>query len=74
MFQESYFQDNESVDGIKLINDASGATVLQLFCNTIKTMLDNVDWIISRLKAEYAVMIYPGEENPERSKFFFRTG
>lgn len=64
-------EDNESVECIKLVNDATAPTVLQLFCSTLKTMLDNVDWIISRLKAEHAVMLYPGEENPERSKFFW---
>lgn len=36
-------------------------------CNSVKSMLEDVDWIIARLKAEYTLISYPGEGGSDKS-------
>lgn len=42
--------------------------VLLCLCNSIKSELEDIDSIISRLKSEYNIITYPGEEKVDKSK------
>ncbi|KAK4882809.1 hypothetical protein RN001_006128 [Aquatica leii] len=63
----------ENSDELILINEANALTVFPLLCNSLKTLLDDVDWIIIRLKSKFGMITYPGEDNPERRKEYLKS-
>lgn len=44
---------------------------LQSLCKTLQSQLDNVDWIIGRLRADHAMIKFPAQDSLETSKYLF---
>lgn len=64
----AYYQEHECTEEFNSITETTASVFLQALCHSIKTNLDDVDWIISRMKAECIITTYPGGQNTEKSK------
>lgn len=49
----------DSPQPLSLLTATTMTTVLPLLCNNIYTCLDQVEWVVGRLKAELAVVTLP---------------
>lgn len=56
---------------IKTITEDSVMIALQSLCKTLQSQLDNVDWIIGRLRADHAMIKFPAQDSLETSKYLF---
>lgn len=61
-------QEEASCEELKLINEALATSTFQNVCSCIKSALEDVTWLINRLKAEYCLVVYLSSECSERSK------
>ncbi|KAF5299517.1 hypothetical protein FQR65_LT01100 [Abscondita terminalis] len=65
--------EEETFEELMIINEYNAPTVIPLLCSSLKIMLDDLDWIILRLKSEFGMITYPGEDNPERRKEYLKS-
>ncbi|XP_018318528.1 Fanconi anemia group I protein [Agrilus planipennis] len=63
----------EEVHGWSVITNATAAIAVQCLCASLKTILDDIDWVVVRLGAEYAMITYPGEESTERKREYLKS-
>lgn len=52
----------------KIVHEGSVHGILSALSNSIKGILEDIDAIIGRMRSEYSIITYPGEENTETSK------
>ncbi|XP_056642069.1 Fanconi anemia group I protein isoform X1 [Diorhabda sublineata] len=57
----------------KIVNEASVNNILLSLCNSLKTVLEDIDAVVGRLKSEYYIMSYPGEETNDNRKENMKT-
>ncbi|KAK9874973.1 hypothetical protein WA026_005789 [Henosepilachna vigintioctopunctata] len=55
-------------DGYKIINEATANNAYICLTNAVKIILDEVDWVISRLKSEYVILSHVDDANNFRRK------
>ncbi|XP_060518299.1 Fanconi anemia group I protein isoform X2 [Cylas formicarius] len=53
---------------IKIVNAGTYSYIILSLCGNLKAILDDLDNIIARLKSDYSIIIFPGEENIEKKK------
>ncbi|GLV41723.1 Fanconi anemia complementation group I [Carabus blaptoides fortunei] len=53
---------------LKIINEGTALSALNSLAGTLKTMLNEVDWIIQRIQAENRMIIFSDNEKIERRK------
>lgn len=63
----------ESPQSLAVVTDTTMTTALPQLCAGVIASLDNVDWLLLRLKAELAVVTLPTtvSASPTSSKYFF---
>ncbi|KAF2901837.1 hypothetical protein ILUMI_04348 [Ignelater luminosus] len=66
-------EDKPNAEEPKIIDNLTASGVFPLLCSSIKTMLDDVDWIIVRLRSEHGMISYPGEANVERRREYLKS-
>uniref|UniRef100_A0A1Y1K0T8 Fanconi anemia group I protein n=1 Tax=Photinus pyralis TaxID=7054 RepID=A0A1Y1K0T8_PHOPY len=66
-------EHEEKFEELTLINESSALSVYTLFCTRIKMILDDIDWIVLRLRSEFGMLNYPGEENTDRRKEYLKS-
>ncbi|KAJ8921771.1 hypothetical protein NQ315_008396 [Exocentrus adspersus] len=59
-------QEDEDSEKLSIINEATVHNILLSLCNNIKSILEDIDSLIARLKSEYNILIFPGVENAEK--------
>lgn len=62
-----FVQEDETTDEMKLVNEMLVTSTFQNVCSCVKTILDDINLVINRLKAEYTLINYPGSDSSERS-------
>lgn len=67
--------DEEKEDGCVtgIFNEAASTTVFLCLCNEMKSMLDDVDWIILRIKAEATWISIPAQIDMEQKRESLRS-
>lgn len=68
-----YLQENEGSTSLKIVNELTVQTFIQCLTSTIKILLENLDWMTNRLRSEYGVLTYAGDESLERSNMLIVT-
>ncbi|KAJ8961411.1 hypothetical protein NQ318_014657 [Aromia moschata] len=58
--------EEHNVEKFAIVNEESVHTILQSVCTHIKSILEDIDAVIARLKSEYNILMYPGAENVEK--------
>ncbi|KAF5276046.1 hypothetical protein FQA39_LY00842 [Lamprigera yunnana] len=66
-------EEENECDELVLINEATAVTVFPLVCNALKTYLDDIDWITSRLRSEFGMISYPGEDNSNSKREYLKS-
>lgn len=62
-----YFKNQDCSEEYNLITEASGAIFLQVLCNNLKIILDDFDWLISRIRAECVILAFRTDDSTARS-------
>lgn len=65
-----YKQELVTCEEMEFINESSATTSFQDICHVMKTMLDEIDFVIHRLKSTYFMLNYSGEESMNNSNLF----
>ncbi|KAK5650021.1 hypothetical protein RI129_001050 [Pyrocoelia pectoralis] len=66
-------EQEEKFEEMTLINEGSALAIYPLFCNKIKMILDDIDWIVLRLRSEFGMLNYPGEDNTDRRREYLKS-
>nr|XP_023013240.1 Fanconi anemia group I protein homolog [Leptinotarsa decemlineata] len=61
-------EEDLTPETFKIINEATVHSMLLSLCSTVKSVLEDIEALIARLKSEYHLLMYPGVENLERKK------
>ncbi|EEZ98882.2 Fanconi anemia group I protein homolog-like Protein [Tribolium castaneum] len=61
-------EEEHTSEEMKVLNEQTVNTVFTCLCNNIKSVLEDIDWVIARLKAEFSLMTYPNDEGLERRR------
>ncbi|KAI4458189.1 hypothetical protein MML48_7g00003128 [Holotrichia oblita] len=61
-------KETEKTPALKIINELTVDTFIECITNTIKILLDNIDWMTNRIRSEYGVLAYAGGSGLERKK------
>ncbi|GJQ77090.1 FANCI [Trypoxylus dichotomus] len=76
---EDVISDSQSVLGtisdeteapvtLKIINELTVETFIECLASVIKILLDNIDWMTNRLRAEYGVLVYAEGSGLEKKR------
>ncbi|RZC32680.1 Fanconi anemia group I protein -like [Asbolus verrucosus] len=66
-------EEEHNVEEFKIITELTVNNVFVSLCNSLKAVLEDIDWIIARLKSEYSMIIYPGETDIERKREYLKS-
>ncbi|CAG9823300.1 unnamed protein product [Phaedon cochleariae] len=66
-------QEEHTGEKVKIINEATVYNILTSLCGSIKSVLEDIESVIARLKSEYYVLTYNGVENVEKKMENLKT-
>ncbi|XP_050507093.1 Fanconi anemia group I protein homolog [Diabrotica virgifera virgifera] len=66
-------EEEHTIEKIKIVNEGTVNNILLSLCGCIKTILDDVDSVIARLKSEYIILSYPGEDDTTNRREKLKT-
>ncbi|XP_072384850.1 Fanconi anemia group I protein homolog [Diabrotica undecimpunctata] len=66
-------EEEQTTENIKIVNEGSVNNILLSLCGCIKTILDDVDSVIARLRSEYIILSYPGEDDTTNRREKLKT-
>lgn len=68
------FQDEHSCSELEFLTERIAPNVFALLCSSLKSVLDDIDWIVNRIKAEAAIVAYATQDLISKSTYLiFKT-
>ncbi|KAJ8983000.1 hypothetical protein NQ317_014295 [Molorchus minor] len=66
-------EEEHTAEKFAIVNEGTVHNILLSLCDNLKSILEDVDAAIARLKSEYIGLTYPGAENVEKKLENFKT-
>ncbi|KAJ8938554.1 hypothetical protein NQ314_011443 [Rhamnusium bicolor] len=66
-------EDEDNAETFTIINEGTVQSISLSLCSNIKSILEDIEAVIARLKSEYNILVYPGAENIEKKKENLKT-